>query len=178
MVMIVCSSDLILMKITELASFGFAASDRMKQGSIQSVVVSLLRLIGIALLMALAPHVTLSSWVWVYLVSSLLGMAFAIYKGIELWGMPTPRSAGIAGRCCGRRVLQYRQLGNDRVQRHRQDHVRQVVRLCSHGRLRGCLSSHRRKHDAGTGRLSRLPTRNFSAKGSMAYAQPIATPWR
>ncbi len=88
-VIIVCLSDLVLMKITELASFGFAASNRMKQGSIQSAVVSLLRLIGIATLMGVVPRVTLDRWVWVYLLSSLLGMMFAIHKGNQLWGIPT-----------------------------------------------------------------------------------------
>ena len=43
-VTIVCVADLVLLKVTELAAFGFAAMDQMKQTSIQSVVVSLLRL--------------------------------------------------------------------------------------------------------------------------------------
>src|ERR1700753_2470959 len=46
-VTIVCVADLILLKVTELAAFGFAAMDRMKQTSIQNVVASLLRLAGI-----------------------------------------------------------------------------------------------------------------------------------
>ena len=62
-VIAVCISDLVLMKVTELASFGFAASDRMKQTSIQSVVISLLRLIGIAALVATVHPVTLHRWV-------------------------------------------------------------------------------------------------------------------
>ncbi len=62
-VITVCISDLILMKVTELASFGFAASDRMKQTSIQSVIISLLRLIGIAALVATVHPVTLHRWI-------------------------------------------------------------------------------------------------------------------
>jgi O-antigen/teichoic acid export membrane protein len=39
-VMIVCFADLVLLKVTELAAFGFTALDRMKQTSIQNVVAS------------------------------------------------------------------------------------------------------------------------------------------
>jgi O-antigen/teichoic acid export membrane protein len=88
-VIVVCISDLVFMKITELASFGFAASNRMAQTSIQSVVVSLLRLAGIAALMAAEPQVTLQRWVLVYLLTSLLGTAYAVWKGSKLWGRPS-----------------------------------------------------------------------------------------
>ncbi len=88
-VIVVCISDLIFMKITELASFGFAASNRMSQTSIQSVVVSLLRLAGITVLMLAAPRVTLHRWVLVYLVTSLFGTVYAMWKGSQLWGVPT-----------------------------------------------------------------------------------------
>lgn len=87
-VVIVCISDLIFMKITELAAFGFAASDRMKDTSIQGVVVSLLRLIGIAMLIAVLHKVSLSEWVWAYLFTSILGTVYAVYKGSQLWGRP------------------------------------------------------------------------------------------
>jgi O-antigen/teichoic acid export membrane protein len=88
-VIVVCISDLIFMKITELASFGFAASNRMSQTSIQSVVVSLLRLAGITVLMLAAPRVTLDRWVLVYLLTSFLGTVYAMWKGSQLWGVPT-----------------------------------------------------------------------------------------
>lgn len=87
-VTIVCTSDLILMKITELACFGFAASNRMTQTSIQAVVVSLLRLLGIVVLMGVVHRVTLDRWVLVYLLTSLLGMVYAVWKGSQLWGTP------------------------------------------------------------------------------------------
>jgi O-antigen/teichoic acid export membrane protein len=87
-VVMVCISDLIFMKVTELAAFGFAASDRMKDTSIQSVVVSLLRLTAIALLTAILRSVSLSQWVWAYLFTSILGTAYAVYKGSKLWGSP------------------------------------------------------------------------------------------
>ncbi len=87
-VIIVCISDLILVKVIDLAAFGFTALDRMTQTSIQSVVVSLLRLGGIATLIAVARAVTLDRWVVVYLLTSALGTAYAVAKGWQLWGRP------------------------------------------------------------------------------------------
>jgi O-antigen/teichoic acid export membrane protein len=85
---IVCISDLVLVKVTDLAAFGFTALDRMTQTSIQSVAVSLLRLGGIATLTMVAHPVTLDRWAVVYLLTSLLGTAYAVAKGYQLWGRP------------------------------------------------------------------------------------------
>jgi O-antigen/teichoic acid export membrane protein len=79
---------LVLVKVTDLAAFGFTALDRMTQTSIQSVVVSLLRLGGIATLIMVAHPVTLDRWAVVYLLTSLLGTAYAVAKGCQLWGRP------------------------------------------------------------------------------------------
>lgn len=87
-VTIVCVADLVLLKVTELAAFGFAAMDRMKQTSIQSVVVSLLRLGGIVALVVTVHPVTLDLWVLTYLFTTLLGMLYALVKGGQLWGRP------------------------------------------------------------------------------------------
>jgi O-antigen/teichoic acid export membrane protein len=87
-VLAVCISDLIFMKITELAAFGFAASNRMKDTSIQSVVVGLLRLIAIGSLVLTFHSVSLSEWVWAYLASGILGTIYAVYRGTALWGRP------------------------------------------------------------------------------------------
>ena len=88
-VLLVCLADMVLLKVTELAAFGFTASDRMKQTSIQNVVVSLLRLAGIAGLMVTVHPVTLDRWVVVYLLTTLLGMVYALAKGSQLWGRPS-----------------------------------------------------------------------------------------
>jgi O-antigen/teichoic acid export membrane protein len=88
-VIVVCISDLILMKVTDLAAFGFGASNRMKQSSIQSVVISLLRLVGIATMVVVAHRVTLQRWVLVYLVTGVLAMTYALWKGCQLWGWPS-----------------------------------------------------------------------------------------
>jgi O-antigen/teichoic acid export membrane protein len=87
-VTIVCVADLVLLKVTELAAFGFAAMDRMKQTSIQSVVVSLLRLGGIVALVVTVHPVTLDLWVLTYLFTTLLGTLYALVKGGQLWGRP------------------------------------------------------------------------------------------
>jgi O-antigen/teichoic acid export membrane protein len=87
-VIMVCISDLVLLKMTELAAYGFTALERMKQTAIQSVVVSLLRLGGIVGLMLTVHPVTLRGWVVVYLLTSLLGMTYAVLKGTEIWGRP------------------------------------------------------------------------------------------
>jgi O-antigen/teichoic acid export membrane protein len=87
-VTIVCVADLILLKVTELAAFGFTAMDQMKQTSIQSVVVSLLRLAGIVALVVIVHPVTLDLWVLTYLLTTLLGMVYALIKAGQLWGRP------------------------------------------------------------------------------------------
>jgi O-antigen/teichoic acid export membrane protein len=87
-VIVVSISDLVLMKVTDLASWGFAASNRMKQSSVQSVVISLLRLAGIATLVVM-HRVTLERWVVVYLFTGVLAMAYALWKGFQLWGWPS-----------------------------------------------------------------------------------------
>jgi O-antigen/teichoic acid export membrane protein len=87
-VMIVCFADLVLLKVTELAAFGFTATDRMKQTSIQNVVASLLRLAGISALMITMRRVTLQRWVLVYLLTTFLGTVYAVRKGRQMWGRP------------------------------------------------------------------------------------------
>jgi O-antigen/teichoic acid export membrane protein len=94
-VSMVCISDLILMKITELVVFGFAALDQMKQTSIQGVVVSLLRLVGIGALILFVHRVTLNRWVLVYLLCSILGTIYAVWKGSQLWGLPKFKTAAL-----------------------------------------------------------------------------------
>ncbi len=87
-VTIVCISDLVFLKVTELAAFGFTALDQMKQTSMQSVVASLLRLAGIVVLIVTTHPVTLHLWVVVYLITTLLGTIYAVAQGGRLWGHP------------------------------------------------------------------------------------------
>lgn len=87
-VVVVCLSDLVFMKVIELAAFGFGAMDRMKELAIQSVVVSLLRLLAIASLLVIFHSVSLSLWIWAYLLTSIVGTVYAVYKGTRMWGAP------------------------------------------------------------------------------------------
>jgi O-antigen/teichoic acid export membrane protein len=85
-------ADMVLLKVTELAASGFTASGLMKQTSIQNVVASLLRLLGIAglivVLRVVQRPVTLERWVTVYLAATLLGTVYAVFRGSQLWGRP------------------------------------------------------------------------------------------
>ena len=87
-VVLICVADLVFLKLTDLAAFGFTALDQMKQTSIQSVVASLLRLGGIVALLLTMHRVTLHRWVAVYLFTTLLGTVYAVVKGSRLWGRP------------------------------------------------------------------------------------------
>lgn len=84
----VCCSDLILMRITELAMFGFGAIDRMKENAIQAVITSALRLAAIALLLPLGHRVTLLSWTWAYFFASAAGTSYAFWRAHAAWGRP------------------------------------------------------------------------------------------
>jgi O-antigen/teichoic acid export membrane protein len=94
-VTVVCVADLVLLKVTELAAFGFTAMDEMKQTSIQSVVVSVLRLGGIVGLVVTVHPVTLDLWVFTYLFTTLLGTLYALVKGRQLWGRPVVDSRAL-----------------------------------------------------------------------------------
>jgi O-antigen/teichoic acid export membrane protein len=84
----ICLSDLILMRIIDLASFGFAASDRMSKTAVQNTTMSFLRVIGIVLLTTLYRQVSIQQWICVYLVTGIIGAAFALQQGGALWGVP------------------------------------------------------------------------------------------
>lgn len=84
----ICISDLILARIIDLASSGFAASGIMSKTAVQNTVMSILRVIGIVLLIVIYHHVTATQWAWVYLVTSIIGALFALQQGNALWGTP------------------------------------------------------------------------------------------
>jgi O-antigen/teichoic acid export membrane protein len=88
LVVAVCISDLVLLRVTELASFGFAAVDRMKENAIQNITGSLPRLVGIAVLSVWWRPVTLQRWALVYLLASLLSTLYALQRAHSLWGAP------------------------------------------------------------------------------------------
>ena len=84
----VCISDLLLLRVIELACFGFGAVDRMKENAIQNVIGSLPRLIAIAVLSVGWRRVTLQEWVGAYLVASTVSTLYACYRAHTIWGAP------------------------------------------------------------------------------------------
>jgi O-antigen/teichoic acid export membrane protein len=95
LVIAICVSDLLLMRIVDLASFGFAASGKMGKTATQNTVMSLLRAIGIAVLATHYHQVTLAQWTWMYLATGLVGAGYAFQQGIALWGRPQIDSAAL-----------------------------------------------------------------------------------
>lgn len=81
-------SDLILMRIIELAVFGFGAIGRMKEYAIQGVISSALRLAAIVLLAPFGHRVTLLWWTWAYVLATVAGTAYAIWRAWGAWGRP------------------------------------------------------------------------------------------
>ncbi len=84
----ICISDLIMARIIDLASSGFAASGVMSKTAIQNTVMSLLRVIGIVLLILFYREVTATQWAWAYLITSMVGAIYALQQGMSLWGTP------------------------------------------------------------------------------------------
>jgi O-antigen/teichoic acid export membrane protein/glycosyltransferase involved in cell wall biosynthesis len=85
----ICLSDLILMRVIDLASFGFAASGKMSKTAVQNTTMSLLRVIGIVVLATIHHQVSIEQWTWVYLLTGIIGAAFALQQGTRLWGTPS-----------------------------------------------------------------------------------------
>ncbi len=88
-VVAICISDLVLMRFTELALFGFAAVDQMRENAIQSVISSLARLIGVAVVATLRGPVTLERWALAYLIATVFSTLYAVYRGHSVWGAPS-----------------------------------------------------------------------------------------
>jgi O-antigen/teichoic acid export membrane protein len=88
-VLSVCVSDLLLMRVIELAVFGFGAVDRMKENAIQNVATSLPRLLAIGILCVWGRPVTLEKWAIAYLMASAAGTLYAVYRAHVIWGAPS-----------------------------------------------------------------------------------------
>jgi O-antigen/teichoic acid export membrane protein/glycosyltransferase involved in cell wall biosynthesis len=93
----VCISDLMLIRIVDLVSFGFAASGMMGKTATQNTVMSVLRTIGIAVLAMHYHRVSLAQWTWVYLITGVVGAAFAFQQGVALWGRPKVDPVSLIG---------------------------------------------------------------------------------
>jgi O-antigen/teichoic acid export membrane protein len=87
-VVAVCISDLLMQRVIELAYFGFAAMDRMKESAILNVTGSLPRLIGIGILFVWSRPVTLTNWAGTYLLATTISTVYTVWRAHSLWGAP------------------------------------------------------------------------------------------
>jgi O-antigen/teichoic acid export membrane protein/glycosyltransferase involved in cell wall biosynthesis len=93
----ICISDLLLIRVVDLASFGFAASGKMGKTATQNTLMSLLRCMGIGLLAMHYHRVSLAQWTWMYLATGVVGAAFAFQQGTTLWGRPRTDTVSLIG---------------------------------------------------------------------------------
>ena len=77
---LVCVSDLVFVKLLDMAAWAFQAFEILSRYAQLNVLISLTRLIGIAALIVLVPHPTVVAWSAVYLAGSVL----AAFIGV-LW---------------------------------------------------------------------------------------------
>lgn len=87
-ILMIAVSDLIFMRITDLAMFGFAADGNMKQTAFQGFLISLLRLIAIAVLAWKYGAVSFDQWIAGYALTGILAALYAIWKAFQQWGIP------------------------------------------------------------------------------------------
>jgi O-antigen/teichoic acid export membrane protein len=88
-VVAICISDLLFMRIVELAMFGFAATGRMKENAIQNVIGSFPRLVAIFVLALWWRPVTLEKWTYAYVLATAASTLYACYRGHRVWGAPS-----------------------------------------------------------------------------------------
>jgi O-antigen/teichoic acid export membrane protein len=77
---IVCLSDLIMIRVAELAAFAFAALGRMGESAQMSVYITLIKLIGIVIISALTRHPTVQSWTIAYVLGSAVCFIYAFAR--------------------------------------------------------------------------------------------------
>jgi O-antigen/teichoic acid export membrane protein len=77
MTVLVCFSDLLMIRVAELAAFAFAALGRMGESARINVYITLTRLIGIVVISALVRHPTVREWTFAYVLG---GVACFIYS--------------------------------------------------------------------------------------------------
>jgi O-antigen/teichoic acid export membrane protein len=87
-IFIVALCDLVFIRISDLAMFGFAADGNMKQTAIQGFAMGALRLAGIAFLVWRYHTVSLHQWVTAYVVTGVLGAVYALWVAFARWGFP------------------------------------------------------------------------------------------
>jgi O-antigen/teichoic acid export membrane protein len=87
-VLLVAISDLLLVKVVELASMAFMAVESMSNAAQLQVFISASRLAGIVVLRFITPHPTAAAWAVVYLAASLGTALFALGSTVRKLGAP------------------------------------------------------------------------------------------
>jgi O-antigen/teichoic acid export membrane protein len=90
-VLLVGVSDLVLVKVADLAAVGFQAIEKMSRSAQLQVLTSVFRLIGIVVLMLFVRHATAETWAFVYLVATALTATIALVTTSA--GIGSPRVA-------------------------------------------------------------------------------------
>jgi O-antigen/teichoic acid export membrane protein len=85
---LVCISDLIFVRVLDLAAWAFQGIERLSVNAKLNVLISLTRLIGIAGLAVAIPHPTMRAWSVVYLAGSVAAALIAVIWVTRSLGRP------------------------------------------------------------------------------------------
>lgn len=77
---LVCISDLFMIRVAELSSFAFAALGRMGESARINVYVSLSRLVGIVVIVAISRHPNVREWTYAYVIGAAACFIYVIIR--------------------------------------------------------------------------------------------------
>jgi O-antigen/teichoic acid export membrane protein len=77
---LVCLSDLFMIRVAELAAFAFAALGRMGESARVNVYITLTRLLGIVLVSSMVPHPTVKVWTIAYVLGAVACFLYALVR--------------------------------------------------------------------------------------------------
>jgi O-antigen/teichoic acid export membrane protein len=77
---LVCVSDLFLIRVADLATFAFAALGRMGESARVNVYISLTRLLGIVVVSAINRHPTVQEWTFAYFLGAAACFTYALTR--------------------------------------------------------------------------------------------------
>lgn len=78
--LLVCVSDLLMTRVSELAAFAFAALGRMGESARVNVYITFSRLVGIIIISAITRHPTVREWTIAYALGAALCMVYAFVR--------------------------------------------------------------------------------------------------
>jgi O-antigen/teichoic acid export membrane protein len=80
MTVLVCLSDLLMIRVAELSAFAFAALGRMGESARINVYITLTRLIGIVIISALVHHPKVREWTAAYVMGSVVCFIYSFLR--------------------------------------------------------------------------------------------------